>query len=69
MNPILIVGAVNGAISIVEQLMPLIHEYTQSGEITAEQQASLMARIDAIRSGKFFETPQWSLPPKPQATQ
>lgn len=65
MNPVLIVGAVNGALSIVEQLMPLIKEQTQKGEITAEQQAALMARIDAIRSGKFFETPQWELPPKP----
>lgn len=64
MNAALVVSAVNGALSIVEQLMPLIHEHTQRGEITAEQQASLMARIDSIRGGSFFSSPQWQLPPK-----
>ena len=60
MDPVLIIGAVNGAIALIEQLAPLIQQMVQKGEITPQQQSNLDARIAALRpGGAAFAGPEW----------
>ena len=60
MNPTLILGGVNAALSLLEQFAPELRAAVNRGEISAEQQAVVLARIDLIRSGKFFDAPHWA---------
>jgi hypothetical protein len=58
----------NGAISTWEMLQPKIAALVKSGDITPEEQAALMKRIDAIRSGAAFSGEEWQPDPAPPAT-
>lgn len=63
MTPALIVGTVNGLLSLLDQLLPVYREAVAKGEISVEQQTALLARIALYRSGAFFSTPQWQIAP------
>lgn len=63
MNPALVLGGVNAALTLLEQFAPEIQAMVKRGEISVEQQAVVLARIDLIRSGKFFAQPQWQVQP------
>ena len=56
MDPITIMAAASAGIELVERLVPLIRDFANKGDITAEQQVALMARIDSLRvraAGEF----------------
>lgn len=65
MNPILVLGTVNGLLNLLDQLLPVVREQVAKGEISVEQQTALLARIELYRSGKFFDQPQWQVPSIP----
>lgn len=65
MSPTLIVGTVNGLLSLLDTLLPVYREAVAKGEISVEQQTALLARIELYRSGAFFSTPQWQVAPDP----
>lgn len=65
MNPVLILGGVNAALTLLEQFAPALQAAVAKGEISAEQQTVVLARMDLIRSGKFFDQPHWQVPPPP----
>lgn len=58
MNYIVLVDA---AITVLEKLVPLISDLVSKKEVTSEQQAALLSRIDAIRSGPAFTGPEWKI--------
>lgn len=62
MNPTLIVGTVNAALSLLDQLLPAVREAVSKGEITVDQQLAMEARIEQYRNGNFFGSPQWQVP-------
>lgn len=59
MEPLEFIAMANAALSIYEKLSKIIAEKIAAGEISIDAQAQLQARIDAIRSGKAFEGPEW----------
>jgi hypothetical protein len=61
MDPITALNAVNAALALAEALAPKIKEWTQSGEISKEQQATLQARLASLRTraGGEFTGPEW----------
>lgn len=62
MNPVLILGGMNAALSLLEQFAPELRAAVTRGEISIEQQTVVLARIELIRSGRFFDQPQWAIP-------
>lgn len=63
-NAAAVIAAINGAATILEILLPLVQKYVQSGEITVEQQAQLLAKIEAMRptpTNDPFNAPHWKL--------
>lgn len=68
MNPVLIIGGINAALSLLEQFTPELRAMVNEGKISKEQEAVVLSRIDLIRSGKFFESPQWQVSPDPLPT-
>lgn len=54
---------VDGTLTMLERLFPLITQMVQSGEITVEQQAALKARVDALRTPESFQGPEWQATP------
>lgn len=66
MNPALILAAIDGALTLIEKLGPVLADAFRRGEITLEQQAALDARIAALRpGGTAFAGPEWE--PDPEA--
>lgn len=65
MTPALIVGTVNGVLTLLDQLLPVYRDMVAKGEISVDQQTALLARIELYRSGAFFSTPQWQVAPDP----
>ena len=65
MNPALILAAIDGAISLIEKLTPLVQHLFQKGDITIEQQQALMARMDALNELDLFSGPEWRVDPPP----
>lgn len=65
MNPMLLISGINAALSLLEQFTPELRALVNEGKVSKEQEAIVLARIDLIRSGKFFESPQWQIAPDP----
>lgn len=63
MSPLVIIAAANAALSLVETLIPKIQEWVQTGEITADQQADLLARYNSLKNKADgqFSGPEWKL--------
>ena len=60
MDPITIMALANGLIGLLETLAPKVKELFNNGDITAEQQAELLKRIDALRV-KDYSGPEWKV--------
>lgn len=59
MNYIVLVDA---ALTVLEKLVPMMSDIVSKKEVTAEEQAKLMARIDALRAGGTgFSGPEWKV--------
>jgi hypothetical protein len=63
MDPITAISALNAALTLSEQLLPVIQQHVQSGTITAEQQAAVRAAYDRLRTRADgqFSGPQWQV--------
>lgn len=61
MNPALVIGGINAALSLLEQFTPELRAMVAAGLISKEQEAVVLSRIELIRSGKFFDQPHWVL--------
>lgn len=59
MSAALVIGGINAALSLLEQFTPELRAMVNAGQISKEQEAVVLSRIDLIRSGKFFTSPQW----------
>ena len=61
MDPITAITAVNAALSLVEALIPQLSAWLKSGDITIEQQQSVLARYNALKQAvsEGFSGPEW----------
>lgn len=71
MSAALVISGINAALSLLEQFTPELRAMVAAGQISKEQESVVQARIELIRSGKFFDQPHWQLsspdptPPSP----
>jgi hypothetical protein len=58
-----ILAAVNAALDITTQLLPLINQLAAKGEVTPEQQAELLARYNSLKTQADgqFTGPAWQV--------
>ena len=58
-----IIAALNGALSLSTTLLPLIQQLQQQGQITAQQQAALLAQYNSLKTQADgqFSGPEWKL--------
>lgn len=61
MNPAFILAAIDGAITLIEKLSPLVAQLFQKGDITVEQQKVLKDRLDALSNPDLFSGPEWQV--------
>jgi hypothetical protein len=60
MDPVVIVALVNAALVLLEKSAPAIQAAVAKGEISAEVQAEMDARVKALRpGGTAFAGPEW----------
>lgn len=55
--------AINAALTLVEELLPKITELASKGEITAGQQAEVLAKYNSLkaRADGQFSGPEWQV--------
>jgi hypothetical protein len=60
MNTVVIL---NAALTLVEELLPKLSELKANGEISAEQQAALLAKYNSLkaRADGQFAGPEWQV--------
>jgi len=61
MNPAEIEAAIalaNGALSLLQGILPTIQNLSASGAVTPEQQAAVKAKVDALRV--VISGPEWA---------
>ena len=63
MNPVAILAATNAALSLAEQLLPLIAALAAKGEVTPAQQAELLTKYNSLKTQADgqFTGPAWQL--------
>jgi len=59
------VAMANGAITLLQTLIPIIIKAFQGTPITIAEQNEVRAKADAIRTGKAFEGPEFKLSTDP----
>lgn len=59
MNPALILAAIDGALTLIEKLSPLVQQLFQKGDITIEQQKALKDRMANLNNSELFSGPEW----------
>ena len=63
MNPLIILALLDGALTMVEKLTPVVKGLFAKGDITVEQQQALLDRIAALSKDDAFSGPQWKPDP------
>lgn len=63
MNPLLVINGVNAALALVEALLPTLQELKLAGQISAEQQQSVLDRYNSLknRAEGQFSGPEWRI--------
>ncbi len=57
-----IIAIVEGALTILEKVAPIIQQAVQQGTITASQQQAIYDRVAALRdAGASFGGPEWQV--------
>ena len=56
-----IVAIFDGAVAILQQVIPAISGALKSGEISADDQKLLKDRLDALRDPNLFSGPEWKI--------
>jgi len=66
MDPISILAAISASIDIAEKLLPLVSQLKADGQITADQQADILARFESLKAKADgqFSGPEWQVDPK-----
>lgn len=55
-----ILAIIDGALTILEKVAPQLQQAAQTGTITPDEQAAVLARVEALRSsGSAFSGPEW----------
>jgi hypothetical protein len=62
-EPAAILAIIDGAMLIIQKAVPAAQQLFQSGDVTAEQQAALKSKVDAIRDGSAFSGDAWKIDP------
>lgn len=59
------IAAISAALSLVEAGLPLIEGFVQSGQMTVEQQAALLAKYNSLKiaADGQFSGPAWQITP------
>jgi len=65
MDPITVIAVINGSMSLVKSLLPVIDQMVQSGEITPAQQAEARAAYESLKAQADgqFQGPHWQIDP------
>jgi hypothetical protein len=63
MEPAAILAIIDGALLIIQKAVPAAQQLFSSGEVSAEDQAALKAKIDSIRDGSAFSGDAWKIDP------
>jgi hypothetical protein len=61
MEPAAILAIIDGALLIIQKAVPAAQAMFSSGEISAQDQAALKAKIDSLRDGTAFSGPEWKV--------
>lgn len=61
MNPAIVLAAIEGALTLIEKLAPMVSQLFQQGDITIEQQKNLKDRMAALNSSELFSGPEWKV--------
>jgi|GEM_PF-2748735 len=63
MDPLTAIAALNASITLTQTLLPVIAQMKNDGQITAEQQAELLAKYNSLRAQADgqFSGPQWQV--------
>jgi len=63
MDPATIIALLNGALSLSNQLIPVVAQYRAEGKMSPEDQAKLMATYNSLRTQADgqFTGPAWQL--------
>lgn len=63
MDPLTILAVINGSLALTESLLPVLDQLVKSGQITAEQQAVILAKYNSLkaRADGQFSGPQWAI--------
>jgi hypothetical protein len=61
MDPVTLVATLNAALTLSNELLPIVAQYRAEGKITAEQQAALRAKYESLlnRANGEFSGPHW----------
>ena len=61
MNPATILLMINGLLDLIAKLFPALRAYQISGEISAEDQQKLLARVELMKANlsSLFSAPHW----------
>lgn len=61
MDPLTALTIAEGLLALYQKLEPEIAKAFAAGTIPPDRQLALKMQIDAVRSGAFFNTPQWEI--------
>ena len=61
MDPVTILALLDGVIAMGQKLVPAVEKMFSGTAISPEDQAALQKRIDAIRDGSAFTSPEWQV--------
>lgn len=63
MDPITILSLLSGSLSLAEQLIPLVNDAVQKGQISVEDQAAVLAKYNSLKAKADgqFSGPAWQV--------
>lgn len=59
MSAPIIIAIIDGLISMIEKLAPMVQQLASKGEVTVEQQQALMQRMEDLNKLDLFSGPEW----------
>jgi len=63
MDPVSAIALTSAALSLVEQLLPVVDGFQKNGQISAEAQAELRAKFESLKTkaDAQFSDPAWKV--------
>jgi hypothetical protein len=56
--------ALNAALALAEELMPIVQQQIKAGMISPEEQQKVRDKFNSLRQAAAFEGPEWEVPPE-----